>query len=195
MEGQLAPRRAQDLVEGKPVAPEPPVELPARQAQDRRDLSHRRGRRSELHLDFVANDRRKIDWVLTDKISREEAEDQGWNLFLDPKMKSRYVILTYDNWNIIHMCLTAGLNPFVAVEGDDVEKFRMVARQIFAGSKLQSGDMVALNTALINGEIDAYFTGGTYTASPARFDGVKNVRGITPKSGPVDGKGAWCGLN
>ena len=46
-----------------------------------------------------------------------------------------------------------------------------------------------MNTALINGEIDAYFTGGTYTASPARFDGQTQVRAITPNSGPIDGKG------
>ncbi|MFC3231464.1 hypothetical protein ACFOGJ_29720 [Marinibaculum pumilum] len=53
-----------------------------------------------------------------------------------------------------------------------------------------------MNTALINGEIDAYFTGGTYTASPARLDGLSNVRGITPKSRPVDGKGGvvWIEL-
>jgi spermidine/putrescine transport system substrate-binding protein len=59
-----------------------------------------------------------------------------------------------------------------------------------------SDDLVAMNTALINGEIDAYFTGGTYTASPARFDGATNIRGITPKKGPVDGKGGvvWVEL-
>jgi spermidine/putrescine transport system substrate-binding protein len=53
-----------------------------------------------------------------------------------------------------------------------------------------------MNLALINGEIDAYFTGGTYTASPARFDGALNVRGITPKSGPINGKGGivWIEL-
>jgi spermidine/putrescine transport system substrate-binding protein len=53
-----------------------------------------------------------------------------------------------------------------------------------------------MNTALINGEIDAYFTGGTYTASPARYDGATNVRAITPNSGPVDGKGGvvWIEL-
>jgi len=53
-----------------------------------------------------------------------------------------------------------------------------------------------MNLALINGEIDAYFTGGTYTASPARFDGSKQVRGITPKSGPMNGKGGivWIEL-
>ncbi len=134
--------------------------------------------------------------VNTDKISRETAEDQGWNLFLDPKMKGRYGVLTYDNWNIIHMCLTAGLNPFAPVEGADMETFKKTAEKIFGGAKLLSGDLVQMNLALINGEIDAYFTGGTYTASPARFDGATNVRGITPKSGPVDGKGGvvWIEL-
>lgn len=134
--------------------------------------------------------------VNTDKISREMAEDQGWNLFLDPAMKDRYGVLTYDNWNVIHMCLTAGLNPFAPVEGDDIGKFTETANAIFGGAKLLTDDLVAMNTALINGEIDAYFTGGTYTASPARYDGATNVRGITPNSGPVDGKGGvvWVEL-
>jgi spermidine/putrescine transport system substrate-binding protein len=96
----------------------------------------------------------------------------------------------------MHMCLTAGLNPFAPVEGDDQAKFKAVAEQIFSGAKLLTDDLVAMNTALINGEIDAYFTGGTYTASPARFDGAKNVRAITPNSGPVNGKGGvvWIEL-
>ncbi len=134
--------------------------------------------------------------VNTDVISRETAEDQGWNLFLDPALRDRYGVLTYDNWNVIHMCLTAGLNPFAPVEGDDQAKFKSTAQQIFGGAKLLTDDLVAMNTALINGEIDAYFTGGTYTASPARFDGATNVRGITPNSGPVDGKGGvvWIEL-
>jgi len=134
--------------------------------------------------------------VNTDKISREAAEDQGWNLFLDPAMQGRYGILTYDNWNVIHMCLTGGQDPFKPIEGDGLETFRSTADKIFGGSKLLTDDLVAMNLALINGEIDAYFTGGTYTASPARFDGATNVRGITPKSGPVDGKGGvvWIEL-
>ncbi len=94
------------------------------------------------------------------------------------------------------MCLTAGLNPFAPVEGADVDKFRDTANAIFGGAKLLTDDLVAMNTALINGEIDAYFTGGTYTASPARYDGATNIRGITPNSGPVDGKGGvvWIEL-
>ncbi|MBK1635397.1 ABC transporter substrate-binding protein [Rhodovulum adriaticum] len=134
--------------------------------------------------------------VNTDKISREMAEDQGWKLFLDPAMAGRYGVLTYDNWNLIHMCLTGDLNPFQPLDEAGFETFDGVAKQIFGGAKLLTDDLVAMNTALINGEIDAYFTGGTYTASPARLDGLTNVRGITPKSGPIDGKGGvvWIEL-
>ncbi len=134
--------------------------------------------------------------VNTDKISREMAEDEGWSLFLDAAMNGRYGVLTYDNWNIMHMCLTAGLNPFEPIDAAGMESFKGVAEQIFGGAKLLSDDLVAMNTALINGEIDAYFTGGTYTASPARLDGLTNIRGVTPKSGPVDGKGGvvWIEL-
>lgn len=134
--------------------------------------------------------------VNTDKISREMAEDQGWKLFLDPAMKDRYGVLTYDNWNIMHMCLTGDQNPFEPMDEAGLATFKTTAGTIFAGAKLLSDDLVAMNTALINGEIDAYFTGGTYTASPARYDGATNIRGITPNSGPVDGKGGvvWIEL-
>ena len=134
--------------------------------------------------------------VNTGKISRKTAEEVGWDLFFDPKMKNRYGVLTYDNWNIIHMCIAAGLNPFEKLDGAGKAKFKTTAEQIFGGAKLLSDDLVAMNTALINGEIDAYFTGGTYTASPARLDGLTNVRAITPNKGPVDGKGgvAWIEL-
>jgi len=134
--------------------------------------------------------------VNTDKISRELAEDQGWKLFLDPAMQGRYGILTYDNWNIMHMALTGDQNPFEPITGDGLDTFRTTAEAIFSGAKLMSDDLVAMNTALINGSIDAYFTGGTYTASPARLDGLTNVRAITPRSGPVGGKGGvvWIEL-
>jgi spermidine/putrescine transport system substrate-binding protein len=127
--------------------------------------------------------------VNTDKISREMAEDQGFKLFLDPAMKDRYGVLTYDNWNIYHMCITADIDPFVKHTPEQIAAVGETARQIFNGAKLLTDDLAQMNLALINGEIDAYFTGGTYTASPARFDGATNVRGITPKSGPINGKG------
>ncbi len=134
--------------------------------------------------------------VNTDKISQKMAEDQGFKLFLDPKMKGRYGILTYDNWNIYHMCIAADIHPFKKHTKEEIAKFGEVAKQIFNGAKLLTDDLVQQNLALINGEIDAYFTGGTYTASPARFDGATNVRGITPRSGPMGGKGGivWIEL-
>ncbi len=134
--------------------------------------------------------------VNTDKISRSMAEDQGFKLFLDPAMKDRYGVLTYDNWNIYHMCVAADVHPFKTHTAAEIASFGEVAKQVFNGAKILTDDLVAMNLALINGEIDAYFTGGTYTASPARYDGFKNVRGITPASGPMDGKGGivWIEL-
>lgn len=134
--------------------------------------------------------------VNTDKISREMAEDQGWKLFLDPAMKDRYGVLTYDNWNVIHMALTGDQNPFVAMDEAGMATFKSTAEAVFGNAKLLTDDLVAMNTALINGEIDAYFTGGTYTASPARLDGATNIRAITPNTGPIDGKGGvvWIEL-
>lgn len=134
--------------------------------------------------------------VNTDKISRATAEDEGFKVFLDPSMKGKYGVLTYDNWNIYHMCVAADVHPFKKHTKAEIEAFSKVCKQIFNGAKLLTDDLVAMNLALINGEIDAYFTGGTYTASPARYDGATQVRGITPKSGPMDGKGGivWIEL-
>ena len=134
--------------------------------------------------------------VNTDKISRKTAEDQGYQLFLNKDMRNRYGVLTYDNWNIAHMCLTAGFDPYRSHTPEEMKKFKKVAEQIFGGARLMTDDLVTMNTALINGEIDAYFTGGTYTASPARLDGETQICAITPKSGPVGGKGGvvWIEL-
>ena len=125
--------------------------------------------------------------VNTNKISRGMAEDQGFKLFLDPAMKGKYGVLTYDNWNIFHMCMAADVDPFKSHNKAEIDAFSAVAKQVFNGAKLLTDDLVAMNLALINGEIDAYFTGGTYTASPARYDGANQVRGITPNSGPMKG--------
>ncbi|MDY6929797.1 MAG: PotD/PotF family extracellular solute-binding protein [Pseudomonadota bacterium] len=131
-------------------------------------------------LSFVVN---------TDKISRSMAEDQGFNLFMDPSMKGRYGMLTWANWNIYHMCITAGFTPFKQHTDAEFAEFERVARYLFKNAKVLSDDHLMMNQALITGGIDAYFTGGTYSCSIARMDGFSNVRGITPKSGPIDGKG------
>lgn len=127
--------------------------------------------------------------VNTDKISQDLAEDQGWNLFLDAAMKGRYGVLTWDNWNVMHLCMTAGFDPFKPVSEVNLAKYTEVSQQIMGNAKMMTDDLVAMNTALINGEIDCYFTGGVFSCSGARHDGLSQVRAITPRTGPVDGKG------
>jgi len=131
--------------------------------------------------------------VNTDKISRATAEDQGWNLWNDPKNAGRYGILESDDWNVFCTCAIAGFDPFKKHTEDEVAKFTDAAKRVFAGKKLV-GDIATNNQALVSGEIDFYLTGGVYSVSPARADGHKNLRGITPKKGPfAGGKGgiAW----
>ena len=131
--------------------------------------------------------------VNTDKISREMAEDQGWNLWNDDSYAGRYGILESDDWNVFCICCIAGFDPFKVHSDDEVAKFAEVAQRVFKGAKLV-GDIATMNQSLVSGEIDFHLTGGTYSASPARADGATNIRGITPKSGPLEGgKGgiAW----
>lgn len=131
--------------------------------------------------------------VNTDKISRATAEDQGWNLWNDASLAGKYGILESDDWNVFNICAIAGFDPFKVHTDDEIAKFTETAKRVFAGKKLV-GDIATNNQALVSGEIDFYLTGGTYSVSPARADGHKNLRGITPKTGPfADGKGgiAW----
>jgi spermidine/putrescine transport system substrate-binding protein len=131
--------------------------------------------------------------VNTDKVSREMAEDQGWDLWNDSANAGRYGILESDDWNVFDLCCIAGFDPFKEHSDEEVAKFTDAAKRVFGGAKLV-GDIATMNQALISGEIDFHMTGGTYSASPARADGATNIRGITPKSGPLEGgKGgiAW----
>jgi spermidine/putrescine transport system substrate-binding protein len=127
--------------------------------------------------------------VNTDKVSRATAEDQGWNLWNDPANDKKYGILESDDWNVFCLCCIAGFDPFKTHSDEEAAKFTETAKRVFKGAKLV-GDIATMNQALVAGEIDFHLTGGTYSASPARADGHPNIRGVTPKSGPMaDGKG------
>ncbi|SFV35357.1 ABC transporter substrate-binding protein [Hyphomicrobium facile] len=131
--------------------------------------------------------------VNTDKISRKTAEDQGWDLFNDPKLAGRFGILESDDWNVFGVCCIAGFDPYKAHTAEEVAKFEETAKRILKNKKVV-GDIATMNQAMISGEIDCHLTGGTYSASPARADGHLNLRGITPNKGPLaGGKGgiAW----
>ncbi|MES1151065.1 MAG: PotD/PotF family extracellular solute-binding protein, partial [Dongia sp.] len=124
--------------------------------------------------------------VNTDKISRASAEDQGWDLWNDPKNDKKYGVLESDDWNVFNICCIAGFDPFKEHTDDQVAKFTETAKRVFKGAKVV-GDIATMNQSFISGEIDFHMTGGTYSASPARHDGATNIRGITPKKGPMEG--------
>ncbi len=130
--------------------------------------------------------------VNTDKISRETAEDQGWDLWNDDANAGRYGILESDDWNVFCIFMIAGIDPFKEHTPEEMEAFEATARKVFGGARLV-GDIAAMNQALISGEIDFQLTGGTYSVSPARADGFLELRGITPLRSPIEGKGgiAW----
>lgn len=123
-----------------------------------------------------------------DKIARKTAEDEGWGLWGDASNAGRYAVQETDDWNVFTICLIAGFDPFVEHDDTQVAAFEAAAKNLFKGAKLV-GDIATCNQALVSGEIDFYLPGGTYSASLARADGQRQIRGVTPNTGPVDGKG------
>jgi spermidine/putrescine transport system substrate-binding protein len=130
--------------------------------------------------------------VNTDKVSREAAEDQGWDLWNDPANDGKYGILESDDWNVFCIFMIAGIDPFKEHTPEEMRAFGETAERVFKGA-VMVGDIVTMNQGLISGEIDFHLTGGTYSVSPARADGFPNLRGITPRTSPIEGKGgiAW----
>ncbi|MGH6947303.1 MAG: ABC transporter substrate-binding protein [Kiloniellales bacterium] len=130
--------------------------------------------------------------VNTDKVSRATAEDQGWDLWNDPANAGKYGVLESDDWNVFDIFLIAGIDPFRPHNDDELAKFDEAAKRVFKGAKVV-GDIATMNQSLVSGEIDFHLTGGTYSASPARFDGHPEIRGVTPMKSAIPGKGgvAW----
>ncbi len=125
--------------------------------------------------------------VNTDRIDEQTAQDQGFNLAQDRNL--RFGILSYDDFNIFHICLGAELNPFVELDNTALEKFSTVASDWFGRSAITTDDHTALNRALQSGKIDFYISGGVYTVSEARLAGHTNLRAITPTHGCIEDKG------
>jgi len=125
--------------------------------------------------------------VNTRRIDRASAEDQGFYLAND--RKQRFGILTYDDFNLFHICIGADLNPFQSLDEDDLQLFSKTANDWFDRAELVSDNHLALNRSLINGDIDFYVSGGVYTVSEARLAGHHYLRAITPTRGCIDGCG------
>ena len=126
--------------------------------------------------------------VDTDRIDRASAEDQGFAL-ANERAPRPYGVLLYEDFNLFHICIGAGLDPFASLSEDEVARFEATARRWFRGATVVTDDHFELNRALVDGTIDFYLSGGIYTASPARLAGHLEVRAVTPRSGPIGGRG------
>lgn len=150
------------------------------------------------HLLGVVQRTETFDFVVnSDVISPKMANDEGWDLFNNKDFAQRFGILAYEDWNVMDICLGAGVHPFKEKTDADIGKFEETARRWIKDAKLITTDFVQLNQAMLNGEIDLYFTGGTYTTSGARMEGLNNLYAVTPLKGPADGKGGitWIEVN
>lgn len=127
--------------------------------------------------------------VNTRAVSIAVAEDQGFALAADSANRGRFGILRYEDFNVFHLCIASGLNPFVPLDDAQERAFEATARAWFGAAALVTDDHHRLNRALKRREIDFYLSGGTYTASPARLDGHDEIHAVTPSSGPIDGRG------
>ena len=126
--------------------------------------------------------------VNTKRIDRTSAEDQGFEL-ANERSPRPYGILLYEDFNLFHVCIGAGLDPFSSLGEDEKGRFDATARRWFRGATVVTDDHFELNRALVDGTIDFYVSGGIYTASPARLAGHPEVRAVTPRSGPIGGRG------
>lgn len=125
--------------------------------------------------------------VNTRRIDRAAAEDQGFNLAND--RTQRFGILTYDDFNLFHICIGSGLNPFNRLDDNALRLFSNTANDWFDRAVIVSDDHLTLNRSLVSGEIDFYISGGVYTVSEARLAGHDYLQAITPTRGCIDGRG------
>jgi spermidine/putrescine transport system substrate-binding protein len=128
--------------------------------------------------------------INTKRLSASVARNEGFRLALDPGLKGRFGILDYEDFNVMHIAIAAGVDPFVRLDEAAIAAFSETTATVLKSARLITGDHHRMNSALVGGEIDFYISGGTYTASPARLAGRLEVRAVTPTSGPIDGKGA-----
>ena len=126
--------------------------------------------------------------VNTKRIDRTSAEDQGFEL-ANERTPRPYGILLYEDFNLFHVCIGAGLDPFSRMTEDEQSRFDATARRWFRDAAVVTADHFELNRALVDGSIDFYVSGGIYTASPVRLSGHLEVRAVTPDSGPIGGRG------
>ena len=132
--------------------------------------------------------------INTKRVSRGIAEDEGFYLLDDPSSAPRYGVLVFPEFNVFHIALSAGLNPFQSLSLEEKERFQSQARQWFTHAACISDDSRKLNKRLVDQSIDVILSAGMFSSGYLRREGFKEIHCVTPRKGPIDGKGGICFL-
>lgn len=123
------------------------------------------------NLNFVIN---------SNIVKKNTAELEGYNLVQENRNK--FGILLFEDFNIMQMALSTGINPFKALNEKKISKFKSNCQMWFENASVISSDYIILNKLLSNKKISFYLTGGTYTCSVARREGHNNIVSVIPKN-------------
>lgn len=123
------------------------------------------------NLNFVIN---------SDIVKKRTAELEGYNLVKD--INSKYGILLFEDFNIMQIALSCGVNPFKKLDKKKLSKFVSNCSLWFENAKYLSRNYLTLNKLLVNKKINFYLTGGTFTCSMSRKYGQNNILSIIPKN-------------
>ena len=135
--------------------------------------------------------------INTKVISPKTAQNEGWNLFIDPANKNRWALLSWENWVLYHICQSAGIYPFKSHTSREMKLVEKAAYNWFDNARYYTQDEMKINKSLVNKEIGWYCCGGIYTASPPRRNGRWEIEAVTPRHGSMEnGAGgiAWTEL-
>ena len=66
--------------------------------------------------------------INTDKISVETAENEGWDMFNNADFK--FGVLAYEDWNVMDLCMIAGVHPYKDKSDADIAKFTETANRV-----------------------------------------------------------------
>lgn len=114
------------------------------------------------------------------KISRNYAEQYGYNIIKENKLP--YGLLLLEDFNIMQISLSTGINPFRKLTKDQINIFNNKCIEWMESSSIISNDYKHLNKLLSAKTINCYLTGGTYTCSISRREGIKNIISIIPRN-------------
>ena len=113
-------------------------------------------------------------------IEPRTAELEGYNLINNKHAK--FGILLFEDFNIMQISLSCGINPFKTLDKKKLLKFKKNCQLWFDKATFISDNYFLLNKLLNKKKIDFYLTGGTFTCSVARKEGYKNIISIVPKN-------------